>query len=50
MQRVTGYVSENRFRLMMLAGAVVLALMMAGLYATVGFVPMWAGHAVPASP
>ena len=50
MQRVTGYLSENRFRLTMLGGAVALALMLAGVYATVGFVPIWAVHAVPASP
>ncbi len=33
----TGYVSEHRFRLIMLARALVLALMLVVVYATMGF-------------
>jgi hypothetical protein len=47
MQRVTGYVSENRFRLTMLTGALALIFMTAAVYGTVGFAPIWAVHAVP---
>ncbi|WP_149539263.1 hypothetical protein [Siccirubricoccus phaeus] len=45
-----GYVSERRFGLMMLACALALAVMLAVVYGTVGFAPVWAVHAVPASP
>jgi hypothetical protein len=36
----TGYVSEHRFRLMMLACALVLVVMMAVVYSSVGFAPI----------
>lgn len=45
-----GHVSERRFGLMMLACALTLAVELAVVYGTVGFAPVWAVHAVPASP
>ncbi|WP_176559883.1 MULTISPECIES: hypothetical protein [Roseomonadaceae] len=47
---LVGHVSERRFRLMMLACALTLAVMLTAVYGTVGFAPVWAVHAVPASP
>jgi len=44
----TGYASEHRFRLALLACALALAAMLAVLYGTVGFTPIWAGPAVHA--
>jgi hypothetical protein len=46
---LSGYVSDNRFRLTLLACALVLAAMLAAVYSTVGFTPIWAGSAVPAA-
>ncbi|MBW6399281.1 hypothetical protein KPL78_15575 [Roseomonas sp. HJA6] len=46
---LTGYVSEHQFGLMMLSCALTLAVMLAVVYGTLGFVPIWAVHAVPAS-
>ena len=43
---LTGYVSDNRFRLTLLACALVLTAMLAVIYGTVGFTPTWAGAAV----
>ena len=43
-----GYVSEHRFGLLMLLCALALALMLATVYGTVGFVPFWARFDVPA--
>jgi hypothetical protein len=40
-----GYVSEHRFPLLMLACALALAVMLAAVYGTVGFAPIWAGPA-----
>ena len=45
---LTAYVSERRFGLMMLICALALAIMLAVVYRTLGFVPIWAVHAVPA--
>ncbi|MBX6741353.1 MAG: hypothetical protein IRY87_04800 [Acetobacteraceae bacterium] len=45
-----GYVSERRFGLMTLACALTLVVMLAVVYGTVGFAPIWAVHLVPASP
>lgn len=42
------YVSERRFGLMMLICALALAIMLAVVYRTLGFVPIWAVHAVAA--
>ncbi len=44
-----GYVSEHRFRLLLLACALVLAVMLAVVYGTVGFAPVWARFDVPAA-
>ena len=44
----TGYVSDNRFRLALLACALALAAMLAAVHGTVGFTPIWAGPALPA--
>ena len=38
-----GYVSDNRFRLTLLACALALAAMLTTVYTTVGFTPIWAG-------
>ena len=46
---VTRHVSEHRFRLALLACALALALMLAVVYGTVGFTPLWATPAVPAA-
>jgi hypothetical protein len=43
-----GHVSEHRFRLALLACALALAVMLAVVYGTVGFTPIWAGSAVSA--
>ena len=40
---LSGYVSDNRFRLTLLACALVLAAMLAAVYGTAGFTPIWAG-------
>ena len=45
-----GYVSERPFFLIMLACALTLAIMLAVVYGTAGFAPVWAVHAVPAVP
>ena len=37
-----GYVSEHRFRLLLLACALALTVMLAAVYGTVGFSPVWA--------
>ncbi len=42
----TGYVSEHRFRLTMLACALVLASELIVVYEAVGFAPIWAVPAV----
>jgi hypothetical protein len=42
----TGYVSDDRFRLTLLACALALAAMLTVVYATAGFTPIWAGPAV----
>ena len=39
---LAGYVSEHRFGLLLLLSAVALALMLAAVYGTVGFSPVWA--------
>ena len=39
---VTRHVSEHRFCLALLACALALALMLAAVYGTVGFAPLWA--------
>ena len=44
-----GYVSEHRFRLLLLLCALALALMLAAVYGTVGFAPFWARFDVPAA-
>lgn len=44
-----GYVSEHRFGLLLLLGALALALMLATVYGTVGFRPIGAHFAVPAA-
>ena len=46
---LSGYVSDNRFRLTLLACALVLAAMLAAVYSTVGFTPIWAGPAASAA-
>lgn len=46
----TGYVSGHRFGLTMLACALVLVVMLAVVYSSVGFASIWASHAVSASP
>ena len=46
---LSSYVSDNRFRLTLLACASVLAAMLAVVRSTVGFTPIWAGSAVPAA-
>lgn len=46
---LTGYVSEHRFGLMILTCALTLVVMLAVLYGTQGFAPIWAVHSVPAS-
>jgi hypothetical protein len=46
----TGYASEHRFRLLLLACALTLTAMLAAVYSTVGFAPIWASHALPAAP
>ena len=43
-----GYASEHRFRLALLACALALAVMLAVVYSTAGFTPIWAGSAVSA--
>ena len=40
---LSGYVSDNRFRLTLLACALVLAATLAAVYGTAGFTPVWAG-------
>jgi hypothetical protein len=47
--RIAGDVSEHRFRLLLLACALALAVMLATVYGTVGFDPAWARFAVPAA-
>jgi hypothetical protein len=44
-----GFASEHRFRLMMLACALALALMLATVCIVEGFGPVWARPAVPAT-
>ena len=44
-----GYASEHRFRLVMLFCALALALMLSGVYGTVGFAPVWARFDLPAA-
>ncbi len=44
-----GHVSEHRFGLLLLLCAVALALMLAAVYGTVGFSPVWAHFDVPAA-
>ena len=44
-----GHVSEHRFRLALLACALVLSAMLTVVYSTVGFTPIWAGPAVSAA-
>ena len=44
-----GYVSEHRFRLLLLACALALAVMLAAVYGTAGFAPVWARFDVPAA-
>jgi ABC-type Fe3+-siderophore transport system permease subunit len=46
---LAGDVSEHRFRLALLACALVLAAVLTVFYSTVGFVPIWAGPAVSAA-
>ncbi len=46
---LAGYVSEHRFRLLLLACALALALMLAAVYGTVGFAPVWARFDLPAA-
>ncbi len=46
---LAGYVSEHRFRLLLLACALVLAVMLAAVYGTVGFSPVWARFDLPAA-
>jgi hypothetical protein len=45
--RFAGYLSEHRFRLMVLASALALAVTLAAVYGTTGFGPIWADFAVP---
>lgn len=45
----TGHVSEHRFRLALLACALVLAAMLAVVRSTVSFAPIWADPAVSAA-
>jgi hypothetical protein len=42
----TGYVSAHRFGLTMLACALVLGIMLAAVYKSVGFTPIWASHTI----
>jgi hypothetical protein len=46
---LAGYVSEHRFRLLMLACALALALMLAAISVTEGFAPIWARFDAPAA-
>jgi hypothetical protein len=46
---VANYVSEHRFRLLLLLCALALVLMLATISGTVGFGPIWARFAVPAA-
>ncbi len=46
---LAGHVSEHRFRLLLLACALALALMLAAVYGTVGFSPFWARLDLPAA-
>jgi hypothetical protein len=46
----TGYVSGHRFGLTMLACALVLMVMLATVYGSVGFTPIWASHTVAGAP
>ncbi len=46
---LAGYMSEHRFGLLLLLCAVALALMLAAVYGTVGFSPVWARFDVPAA-
>lgn len=41
------YVSKRRFRLMLLVCALTLVLMLAVVYGTVGFGPIWGNFAAP---
>jgi hypothetical protein len=45
---LAGYVSEHRFGLLMLFCALALAPMLAAVYGTEGFAPIWARFDVPA--
>jgi len=45
----TGYMSEPRFRLALLACALALAAMLTVVHSTVEFTPIWAGPAVSAA-
>ena len=46
---LAGYVSEHRFGLLLLFCALALALMLAAVYGTVGFSPLWARFDLPAA-
>ena len=46
---LAGYVSEHRFGLLLLLCALALALMLAAVYGTAGFSPVWARFDVPAA-
>ena len=46
---LAGYVSEHRFGLLVLGCALAFALMLAAVYGTVGFAPVWARFDVPAA-
>ena len=46
---LAGYVSEHRFGLLLLLCALALALMLAAVYGTVGFAPLWARFDLPAA-
>jgi hypothetical protein len=46
---LAGYVSEHRFRLLLLFCALALALMLAAVHGTAGFSPVWAHFDVPAA-
>jgi hypothetical protein len=43
------YVSGHRFRLLLLFCALALTLVLAAVYGTIGFGPLWARSAIPAA-
>jgi hypothetical protein len=46
---LAGFASQHRFRLMVLACALALAVMLATVYVVEGFGPVWARAAIPAA-